>query len=117
MGQRDLEITFGAQPFGDLTLKVEDGVSDNNETRVSIPRDKIDDYSPEAIKTRQQFVKDFTGAELKHVAQYSLEPHTLNGNCEHFVGIAQIPLGIAGPIVIDGEHAKGEFLIQDFSVQ
>ena len=110
-GKYQLEITFGAQPFGDLTLKVEDGVSDNNETRVSIPRDKIDDYSPEAIKTRQQFVKDFTGAELKHVAQYSLEPHTLNGNCEHFVGIAQIPLGIAGPIVIDGEHAKGEFLI------
>jgi hydroxymethylglutaryl-CoA reductase (NADPH) len=33
------------------------------------------------------------------------------GNCEHFVGVAQVPIGIAGPIKINGEHAKGEFLV------
>lgn len=110
-GKYQLEIIFGAQPFGELTLKVEDGVSDDNASRVVIPRDKIDDYSPEAIKIRQQFVTDFTGAELKHVAQYSFDPHSTAGNCEHFIGAAQIPLGIAGPILIDGEYAKGEFLV------
>src|SRR5690606_36341941 len=60
---------------------------------------------------RQDFVKEFTGAELKHVRQYSFDPHITAGNCEHFVGVAQIPIGIAGPIIIDGEAAKGEFLV------
>ena len=27
------------------------------------------------------------------------------------MGVAQIPIGIAGPVTIDGEHAKGDFLI------
>ena len=35
----------------------------------------------------------------------------MQGNCEHFVGVAQIPLGIAGPLKMNGEHAKGDFLI------
>lgn len=28
-----------------------------------------------------------------------------------FIGVAQVSLGIAGPIKINGEHAKGDFLI------
>jgi hydroxymethylglutaryl-CoA reductase (NADPH) len=110
-GKYDLEIVFEAAPFGELTLKVEDGLSDDNANRISIPRDKNDDYSASAIKNRQQFIQEFTGVETKHTAQYSFDPHILKGNCEHFVGVAQIPLGIAGPVIINGEHAKGEFLI------
>lgn len=110
-GKHKLEITFGAEPFGDLTLEVEDGVSKKDANRVVIPRDKNDDYSTAAIKERQQFAKDYTGAELKHVGQYSFDPHILAGNCEHFTGVAQIPLGIAGPIKVNGEYAQGEFLV------
>jgi hydroxymethylglutaryl-CoA reductase (NADPH) len=110
-GKYDLEIVFEAAPFGELILKVEDGLSDENADRITIPRDKNDDYSASAIKNRQQFIQEFTGVETKHIAQYSFDPHILKGNCEHFVGVAQIPLGIAGPIIINGEHAKGEFLV------
>jgi hydroxymethylglutaryl-CoA reductase (NADPH) len=35
----------------------------------------------------------------------------VQGNCEHFVGVAQVPLGLAGPLKVNGEHAQGEFLI------
>ncbi len=110
-GKYELEITFGAAPFGELTLKIEDGVSDENEERVVIPRDKIDDYSPDAIKTCQEFVKEFTGVELQHIPHYSFDPHITGGNCEHFIGVAQVPMGIAGPIHINGEYANGDFLI------
>ncbi len=30
---------------------------------------------------------------------------------ESFIGCAQAPIGLAGPILINGEHAKGEFLV------
>ncbi|MEZ4646675.1 MAG: hydroxymethylglutaryl-CoA reductase [Chloroflexota bacterium] len=109
-GKHEIEITFRAKPFGKLKLKVEDAISSGDDL-IRIPRDPKDDYSPEAISTRQKFVTDFTGQPLHHIAQYSFDPHTTQGNIEHFTGIAQIPLGFAGPITIHGEQAQGDFLI------
>lgn len=34
-----------------------------------------------------------------------------NGNIESYIGMAQIPIGLAGPISINGKDAKGNFLI------
>jgi hydroxymethylglutaryl-CoA reductase (NADPH) len=110
-GKHKLEITFEADPFGDLTLEVSDGVSEKDDSRVVIPRDKKDDYSEEAIKARQEFAKAYSGGEMKHTAHYSFDPHILTGNCENFTGVVQVPMGLAGPIKINGEHAIGEFLV------
>lgn len=110
-GLHKINVVFGAKPFGKLTLKVEDGISTQDDRAVQIPRDRTDDYSEESIKKRQEFVKDYTGKELEHVKEYSFDPHILPGNCEHFTGVAQVPLGIAGPLTINGEHAQGDFLI------
>lgn len=110
-GKHHLEISFELETFGALTLKVEDGVSEDSADRVVIPREKDDDYSEKAIKGRQKFVEDFTGVQLKHIPSYSFDAHSTQGNCEHFIGVAQIPLGIAGPIHINGEYANGDFLI------
>ena len=33
------------------------------------------------------------------------------GNIENFIGMAQIPVGLAGPILINGENANGDFYI------
>ena len=49
--------------------------------------------------------------KLRHLAQYSFDPHLAKGNCESFTGAAQVPVGFAGPLRIDGEHAQGDFLI------
>lgn len=35
----------------------------------------------------------------------------LKGNIENFIGMAQIPIGLAGPLLINGTKANGEFLI------
>lgn len=110
-GKHKIEVGFEANPFGKLTLRVEDGIHETREERVVIPRDKTDDYSESSIKTRHKFTEEQTGVKLDHITHYSIDPHTTQGNCEHFTGVAQIPLGIAGPLVVHGEHANGEYLI------
>lgn len=110
-GKHKLEISFSALPFGDLKLKVDDSISENTSDMVRIPRDKEDDYSEAIIAERQKFVEDFTGAKVNHIRQYSFDPHTTQGNVEHFTGAIQIPLGFAGPLTVNGEHAQGDFLI------
>lgn len=35
----------------------------------------------------------------------------LSGNIEHFIGVAQVPIGLAGPLLVNGEHAQGEFYV------
>jgi hydroxymethylglutaryl-CoA reductase (NADPH) len=79
--------------------------------RVPVPRDREDDYTREAASQRQEFVRDRTGVELEHVSSYSFDPSLLTGNVEQFVGVAQVPIGLAGPLLVNGEHATGEFYV------
>jgi hydroxymethylglutaryl-CoA reductase (NADPH) len=80
--------------------------------RQSIPRVKgMEDYTSEAARSRVDYVEEKTQVKTEHINNYSLDPSTLQGNIEHFSGIAQVPIGFAGPLLVDGEHAKGEFYI------
>jgi hydroxymethylglutaryl-CoA reductase (NADPH) len=76
-----------------------------------IPRDRANDYTNQMAATRRKFVAEQTGVELSHVAQYSFDPSILPGNIEQFIGVAQVPMGLAGPIRIRGEYAAGDFYV------
>ncbi len=76
-----------------------------------IPRDKTNDYSREMASQRAAFVSEMTGAKIDTIASYTIDPAVTQGNIENFTGTAQIPLGIAGPLKMVGEHAQGEFYI------
>lgn len=80
-------------------------------TRIKIPRNKDNDYTDEAAKIRRDFIEQQTGTELHHYGHYSLAADTLPGNIENFTGAAQIPMGLAGPLLINGEHAQGSFYV------
>ena len=80
-------------------------------SRRRIPRDPENDYTPAAAEARRAFVREHTGADLHHVGSYSFDPGVLPGNIENFTGVAQVPLGIAGPLRVNGEHAQGEFFV------
>jgi hydroxymethylglutaryl-CoA reductase (NADPH) len=76
-----------------------------------IPRSKENDYTRDMAGSRRKFINDKTGTALEHVGQYSFDPAVLPGNVENFMGVAQVPIGLAGPLRIVGEKAQGDFYI------
>ena len=110
-GKHKIEIAVKAKSYGSLKFEVEDSIPEIEKLEVRIPRDPDDDYSEKAIQQRQTFVENFSGAKLNHVKNYSFDPHILAGNVEHFTGVAQIPIGFAGPLKVNGEFATEEYMI------
>ena len=76
-----------------------------------IPRDRRNDYTREMASQRRDFLTELTGEKLEHTGQYSVNPDVLPGNIENFIGMVQMPVGIAGPVQINGEDAQGEFYV------
>lgn len=72
-----------------------------------MPRDPGNDYTPEMAARR----REFTGADLENVGSFSFDPAVLPGNIENFIGVAQVPIGLAGPLLVNGEHASGEYYV------
>jgi hydroxymethylglutaryl-CoA reductase (NADPH) len=80
-------------------------------SRTKIPRDANDDYTGAMAQRRRDFVQEHTGAALTQVGRYTFDPGILPGNIENFIGAAQVPIGLAGPLRINGEHAQGDFYV------
>jgi hydroxymethylglutaryl-CoA reductase (NADPH) len=76
-----------------------------------VPRNKVNDYTEAEAARRRAFARDHTGVELRDVGVYSVQPGAVTGNIENFTGVAQVPLGLAGPIRVNGEHAQGDFYV------
>ncbi|HEY4592678.1 MAG TPA: hydroxymethylglutaryl-CoA reductase, partial [Thermoanaerobaculia bacterium] len=76
-----------------------------------VPRFEEQGYAGEAVAERRRWVEERTGARLAHVGASSLPTESLRGNVENPVGAAQVPLGVAGPLRVVGEHAEGLFYV------
>mgnify|MGYP001824971283 FL=1 len=83
----------------------------------SIPRSSDNDYDEDVVRQRQDFIEQQTPAKLKHTRQYSFDPQDMSGNIENLFGVAQIPVGLAGPLLVNGEHAQGEFYVPMATVE
>ncbi|MGB5325213.1 MAG: hydroxymethylglutaryl-CoA reductase [Pseudomonadales bacterium] len=76
-----------------------------------IPRDRQNDHTETMAGQRRDFVQAKTGVSIAHINHYAFEPGITAGNIENFLGVAQVPLGLAGPLLVNGEHAQGEFYV------
>lgn len=84
---------------------------DHDDGHVPRSHDHDDDYTAAMATERRRFAVDHSGSPLDHVGSYSIDPAALPGNIENFIGVAQVPIGLAGPLLVDGEHAAGEFYV------
>jgi hydroxymethylglutaryl-CoA reductase (NADPH) len=66
----------------------------------------------DAIRVRREFIRSETGAALDNVGIFSIDvERVVKRNCENMIGTIQVPLGVAGPVLVQGEYAKGKFYL------
>lgn len=75
---------------------------------------EISDKIPaeDAIVLRREFIEEKTNTILKAMASYSFDIESVSSrNTENIIGAIHIPLGVAGPLKVVGEFAKGDYYI------
>jgi hydroxymethylglutaryl-CoA reductase (NADPH) len=60
---------------------------------------------------RRAWLAHNTGHGLEAVADHAFGREQVRGNIENLVGAAHVPLGIAGPLQVNGEHAQGSYYV------
>ncbi len=74
--------------------------------------EKHTENADQAVAIRRKFAEEISGAELKNISNYSINMELASKkNIENSIGVIQIPLGIAGPLKVKGDHADGEFYV------
>ncbi len=76
-----------------------------------LPRLKDQGYDAERVARRRAWVERKTGASLGHIGRLSFDPEQMRGNIENPIGVAQVPMGVAGPVLVHGQHARGLFYV------
>ncbi|HKP84238.1 MAG TPA: hydroxymethylglutaryl-CoA reductase [Pyrinomonadaceae bacterium] len=76
-----------------------------------VPRMKQQGYAQPYVQRRRQWLEQKTGCRLVHVGAHSIPGDEMRGNIENPVGTAQMPLGVAGPLLINGSDARGFFYV------
>lgn len=66
----------------------------------------------EAVELRREVIEKLRKVSLDHIGRYSLDPNNLFGkNIENMIGAVQVPMGIIGPLKVNGNYAKGDFYV------
>ena len=71
---------------------------------------RVPDRGHESEISRQRrlnWIREQSGDDLSALDRFTLDPARLVGNIENLVGSVEIPVGLAGPLLFDGEHAAG----------
>lgn len=78
---------------------------------IRVPYNLKRNYEDGFVEERRKWLSGQTGVKFTHIDKYSIRPSEVQGNIENFVGVAQVPLGVMGPLKINGECANGTFFV------
>jgi hydroxymethylglutaryl-CoA reductase (NADPH) len=66
----------------------------------------------EAAEIRRRALEEMTRTPLSNIAHHSLDvTRASRRNCENFIGVAQVPMGICGPLRVRGNYIDGEVYV------
>jgi len=68
-------------------------------------------YESQQVARRREWIEEKAGCQLTHIGSYSIPSEQMRGNIENPIGAAQMPLAIAGPLLVNGTHAQGTFYV------
>lgn len=60
---------------------------------------------------RRAWLEHNTGHSLEAAADAAFAPEEVRTNIENLVGAVHVPLGVAGPIRVNGDHAQGSYYV------
>ena len=78
------------------------------EAKKEFSQDRFDDlsrhspFSEEAITSRHQWLQNKCSRDFGQIRNHHLNANDLAGNIENYIGAVQIPIGIAGPVLVKG---------------
>lgn len=74
--------------------------------------DKFTENATEALDIRREFIERYSNCQLEKIADYTLDMElAFAKNIENPIGTVQIPIGVAGPLKVNGEYAKDAFFV------
>lgn len=76
-----------------------------------LPRLKNQGYDAASVARRRAWLEDRTGSQLPHLGAFTGDSESMRGNIENLIGAVQVPVGIAGPVLVRGEEAEGLFYV------
>jgi len=66
----------------------------------------------DAIRVRRGFIEKETGTSLENLGIFSIDiERVVKRNCENMIGTVQVPVGVAGPLLVQGEYAQGNYYL------
>jgi len=76
-----------------------------------IPHDSKNNYNQDVVKKRQEWLSEKTSKQYKNVFTYTEVAEECRGNIENFIGFGRVPIGLVGPLLVNGDYAKGVFYV------
>lgn len=76
-----------------------------------VPRFTEQGYGAEQVRERRAWLERKAGVSLPLISACAIPTDQMRGNIENPIGSAQMPLGIAGPLLVNGTHAQGTFYV------
>ncbi|MGZ4902253.1 MAG: hydroxymethylglutaryl-CoA reductase (NADPH) [Halobacteriota archaeon] len=66
----------------------------------------------EAVDIRRKAVERLTGVRLDGLSEYTIDAESVSKrNIENMIGAVQVPVGVAGPLAVNGQFADGQFYV------